>query len=156
MKPALAGTAAALLLVTGCGTSQAATDTPAPAVQPPGDAKALFDRWNTSLAAGDLDGVVDQYAADAVLLPTVAGEVHDTRAEITEYFEHFLELRPSGTLVEPKTRALGPDAVVLSGLYDFAVTADGEPDTVQARMTFVFERRDGRWTIVEHHSSRKP
>lgn len=67
-----------------------------------------------------------------------------------------MELRPSGALVEPKTRAPGADAVVLSGLYDFAVTADGRPDTVQARMTFVFERRDGRWTIVEHHSSRKP
>lgn len=49
---------------------------------------------------------------------------------------------------------LGPDAAVLSGLYDFAVTRAGVPETVHARGTFVVERRDGAWSIVEHHSSK--
>lgn len=150
MKAALA---IALLALTACGTGQAEVRNDPPTAD---DVMALFDRWNDALATRDPAAVAAQYASDAVLLPTVAGHVHDTREEITAYFTEFLRLAPRGTFLEHEVRVLGPDAAVLSGLYDFAVTRDGTPDTVHARGTFVFERRDGAWAIVEHHSSKIP
>lgn len=158
---------AAVVGLTGCGTianadtgPSSTTSTAEPAEQPalPTEAEvmAVFDEWNASLATGDPEKVVEQYTEDAILLPTVAGEVHDTPAEKEEYFTEFLTLKPKGTWVEPHVRVLGPNAAVLSGLYDFAVTRDGKPETINARGTFVFERINGEWQITEHHSSKKP
>ncbi|MET9227761.1 SgcJ/EcaC family oxidoreductase [Lentzea sp. NPDC003310] len=139
----------------GAGVVQAGASAPASSAHHP-TASQLFDRWNASLATGNPETVADQYARDAVLLPTVAGHVHDTRAEIVQYFEGFLALQPRGTLVETKQRSLGGKALVLSGLYDFVLVRGGTPETVQARVTFVFEKRGRDWKIVEHHSSKKP
>ncbi|MFD4676007.1 SgcJ/EcaC family oxidoreductase [Lentzea sp. NPDC058450] len=154
MSKPLIATAAVVLLLAGTGVAQAIEPRRDAAGRP--SATELFDRWNASLATGDPRRVANMYAADAVLLPTVAGHVHDTRAEIVEYFTGFLALKPRGTLVETKQRALGGKALVLSGLYDFAITRDGAPETVHARVTFVFEKRGHDWKIVEHHSSKKP
>lgn len=146
----------AVLALTACGTGQAVNQ--GQAVKPPtnDEVMALFDRWNDALGTRDPATVANQYAPDAVLLPTVAGHIHDTRQEITEYFTEFLKLAPRGTFLEHEVRVLDPDAAVLSGLYDFAITRNGVPETVHARATFVFERRSGTWSIVEHHSSKVP
>lgn len=119
-------------------------------------ALALFERWNRSLATGNPQKVANQYWPDGVLLPTVDGKVHDTRAERVEYFTHFLKQKPRGTWVEPVVRDIGPNRVLLMGLYDFAVVKDGKPGVVHARATFVFERRGDTWKILHHHSSKLP
>jgi uncharacterized protein (TIGR02246 family) len=161
MKAAIA-IVAGLLALTACGTGQAVsqgqTVSQGQAEKPPTNEEvmALFDRWNAALDTRDPATVAAQYAPDAVLLPTVAGHIHDTREEITEYFTEFLKLSPHGTFLEHHVRVLDPDAAVLSGLYDFSITRDGVPETVHARGTFVFERHAGSWSIVEHHSSKVP
>jgi hypothetical protein len=33
---------------------------------------------------------------------------------------------------------------------------DGKPATIAARFSFVYRQRDGRWMIVDHHSSAVP
>ena len=170
MKRLIVAGLAAGLLVAGSGTAVAVATVgkesataprstvavAAHAKSPAAQATALFNRWNASLATGDPETVADQYAADAVLLPTVDGKVHDTRAEIVEYFVEFLALHPRGTLVETHTRVLDPNALAFSGLYDFGLTRDGRSETIHARFTYVFQQRHGGWKIVEHHSSKKP
>jgi hypothetical protein len=43
-----------------------------------------------------------------------------------------------------------------SGLYNFFFVREGKALLVPARYTFVYRKRDGKWLIVEHHSSRVP
>ncbi|MNG32396.1 Calcium/calmodulin dependent protein kinase II Association [compost metagenome] len=44
-----------------------------------------------------------------------------------------------------------------SGVYTFTLTqADGSKREVQARYTFLYERLDGQWKIINHHSSAMP
>jgi hypothetical protein len=52
---------------------------------------------------------------------------------------------------------LNENAVSLSGLYTF-MYEDKRGKTVKApaRYTFVWEKRDGEWKIVKHHSSLRP
>ncbi|PZG12355.1 DUF4440 domain-containing protein [Micromonospora craterilacus] len=118
--------------------------------------KDLFKQWNDALATRDPKKVADRYAPDAVLLPTVSNKVRTDRDGIIDYFTHFLESRPSGTIKESKIKILGPTAAIDTGVYVFTLTKDGVESKVEARYTFVYELRDGKWLIVNHHSSAMP
>lgn len=117
---------------------------------------ALFDQWNSSLAAGDPEKVAENYAPDAILIPTVSNKIRHDKHEIADYFEHFLPLKPKGVIVESNIRVFG-DIAINSGAYDFTVEKEGKSAVVKARFTFVYRRgADGKWLIVEHHSSAMP
>lgn len=111
---------------------------------------SLFERWNASLATGDPDMVVANYARDGVLHPTLSPEMRTTHAEIRDYFEQFLHRKPRGEVTR-RNIYCGPDVAVDSGLctFDFA---DGS--SVPVRYTFVYVHEDGQWLIMSHHSSR--
>jgi uncharacterized protein (TIGR02246 family) len=167
MRKQLAGVAAlagAALLVTGCSgattnaaSSNAGQQAPQAEAKPTDDqVKALFNDWNAALATGDPQKVADRYAPNAVLLPTVSNNVRSSRAEIVDYFEHFLKNKPSGTILESHIAVLNADDAIDAGTYRFALTQDGKPTTVDARYTFVYEKIDGKWLIVNHHSSAMP
>ncbi|MEU0898004.1 SgcJ/EcaC family oxidoreductase [Streptomyces massasporeus] len=119
----------------------------------------LFDRWNATLRTGDPKKVADLYAKDAVLLPTVSNQVRTDRAAIVDYFEHFLQNKPVGTKVESVVNVLDRDTVIDTGVYEFTLTdhGTGEKSTVKARYTYAYEKQpNGRWLIVNHHSSKMP
>lgn len=118
---------------------------------------ALFDRWNTAVETGDAEKVADLYAPDAVLLPTLSPEIRTTRAGIVDYFEHFLAKHPSGEEIKSVVKVLGARSAIDTGLYRFTFhNADGTTNSVDARYTFVYEKRDGAWWIINHHSSLVP
>ncbi|MCC4592426.1 SgcJ/EcaC family oxidoreductase [Xanthomonas campestris pv. cannae] len=117
----------------------------------------LFDRWNAALATGNPQRVADLYARDGVLLPTVSNQVRASRAEIEDYFSHFLAAKPRGAINYRQVRLLDDDSAVDAGVYTFTLNnPDGSTRQVQARYTFVYEKRDGRWLIINHHSSAMP
>jgi uncharacterized protein (TIGR02246 family) len=118
---------------------------------------ALFDRWNAALKTGSANAVTSLYAPDAILQPTVSNKVRSTPAQIEDYFQHFLAAKPVGQINYREIRHLGPDAAMDSGVYTFTLTqADGTKRDVQARYTFLYERLDGQWKIINHHSSAMP
>lgn len=117
----------------------------------------LFEHWNAALKTGNAKGVTSLYATNAVLQPTVSNEVRATPAQITDYFDHFLVLKPVGRINYREIRRLGSDAAMDSGVYTFTLTAaDGKVSEVQARYTFLYTRVDGQWKILNHHSSAMP
>ncbi|MFJ4201681.1 SgcJ/EcaC family oxidoreductase [Streptomyces sviceus] len=150
--------ATALVAVTTVGTV-AATAGPEPAKKPSKKQIAgLFDTWNATLRTGDPDKVADLYAKDAVLLPTVSNKVRTNHAEIVDYFEHFLQKKPSGKKVRTIVNVLDSDSAIDTGVYEFTLTdpKSGAKRVVEARYTYEYEKRDGAWKIVNHHSSAMP
>ncbi|PPU42404.1 SgcJ/EcaC family oxidoreductase [Xanthomonas arboricola] len=118
---------------------------------------ALFDTWNAALATGNPHKVADLYAPDGVLLPTVSNEVRASREQIEKYFEMFLTKKPQGVVNYRTVRVLDDDSAVDAGVYTFTLTdKDGKKSKVQARYTFVYEKRDDTWLIINHHSSAMP
>lgn len=113
----------------------------------------LFTRWNDDVKGGDPKRVVENYAADSILVPTVSNQVRQTAAEKQDYFDHFLADRPSGT-IELSDIELGCNMAVDSGLYTFAYAATGQE--TQARYSFVYRWEGDDWKIVSHHSSGMP
>ncbi|WP_416984314.1 SgcJ/EcaC family oxidoreductase [Streptomyces sp. T028] len=119
---------------------------------------ALFDGWNAALRTGDPEKVADRYAKDAVLLPTLSNKVRTDRAGIVDYMEHFLENKPVGKKIETHVNVLDGNSALDSGVYQFTLTdhATGKKRVVEARYTYEYEKRGGKWLIVNHHSSAMP
>ena len=121
---------------------------------------AAFQKWNSALKTLDPENVIDLYAPDAILLPTVADDVRTTKEERRQYFIDFLKNEPQGELDEHHIRLVGrdslglPNAVSNQGIYTFELKAAGKK--VQARYTFNYVREGERWLIKKHHSSAMP
>src|SRR3984893_9864840 len=140
----------------GVANAQAqSTMTCAPVTQQ--EIAALFERWNASLATHDADKVTANYAPDAVLLPTVSNRPRTDSAGIKDYFVHFLERSPQGT-IDSRTIRTGCNTASDVGTYAFKLSGKtpGTTETVKARYSFICELRDGKWVIVHHHSSAMP
>jgi uncharacterized protein (TIGR02246 family) len=114
---------------------------------------ALFDRWNQSLQTGDPRQVVANYAEKSILLPTVSNKPRLTAAEKVDYFQHFLQKRPSGT-IDMRFIDIDCNAAGDAGLYTFTFAKTGE--VVHARYTFTYRWNRAKWLITSHHSSAMP
>ena len=113
----------------------------------------LLDIWNRAVLSGDPGNVLECYADDAVLLPTLSSRVRHSRDEILDYIKHFLSGKPEGKVIEQNIRIYG-DLAVNSGLYNFSMQTEGKK--LSARFTFVYRKCDDAWLIVEHHPSIQP
>ncbi|MFE7510901.1 SgcJ/EcaC family oxidoreductase [Streptomyces sp. NPDC057540] len=154
------GLAAAALgtLVAGVGVAQADEKHDRRAKTTEREIAGLFDRWNAALRSGDPERVTRLYAEDAVLLPTASPRIRTDHAEIADYFAHFLQKKPRGEKIRTEIEVLDSDSAIDAGLYRFHLTdpKTGVTKPVEARYTYVYEKRDGRWLIVNHHSSVLP
>ena len=114
---------------------------------------ALFDRWNESLQTGDPAAVAENYADDSILLPTLSNQPRLTDAERKDYFEHFLQDGPSGS-IDLRHISVDGKTAVDAGLYTFTFARTGE--TAVARYTFTYRLEGDEWLITSHHSSLLP
>jgi len=101
------------------------------------------------------------YAKDAVLWGTVSEQLRVTPSEILNYFEFFAGLPGLRVAAyQPFVRVWGGDTAINDGYYVFAWRGpDGVEVQKHARFSFVYRReegREGRWMIVDHHSSLLP
>ncbi|KAG1674810.1 hypothetical protein FOA52_015197 [Chlamydomonas sp. UWO 241] len=115
-----------------------------------------FELWNASLQTGDPKKVAAMYGPGAVLLPTVSNKVRTTTDEIADYFTAFLKLKPFGKIDASNVRILAKDLAINSGVYTFKLNKDGKESLVQARYSFTYKKFDGKWMIIDHHSSAMP
>lgn len=118
---------------------------------------AATQAWADAFNSRSIERTLAQYAPDAVLWGTRSQIVRDTPALIREYFSNMpAQPHTRVALGDARIRLFG-DVAINTGYYTFSGRdADGNRTTSPARHTFVFARRDGRWLIVEHHSSSVP
>lgn len=116
--------------------------------------------WIEGMGSHDQERVLALYDPEAVLWGTTSPTIRDNPARIREYF-NFLRTAPphyKGVLGEQRIRVYG-DMAVNTGTYTFigpALDAAGKPISRAARFSFVYRNREGRWLIVDHHSSAVP
>ena len=113
----------------------------------------LFVQWNDAVKTGNPSAVVNLYASDAILLPTVENGPLIGHGAIRNYFVTFLADEPSGKIDE-RTIRIGCNVALDAGLYTFTYGTPKEP--TPARYTYVYEYDGGRWLIAHHHSSKRP
>jgi uncharacterized protein (TIGR02246 family) len=105
--------------------------------------------------AGDADGMVADYTADATAI--MPGSLRGTRDAIRES----MALAFGGPLKDTSTwnkelsfRFVGSDAAI--AVYESGILFGDQtevPDAGKVNATWVFEKRDGQWLIAAYHNS---
>lgn len=137
----------ALLLVVTTGAGAADQD----------DVRAAGASWVQAFSADDPSTILALYDKDGVLWGTLSPTRRETPEALREYFVGAFKALPGHrvTLGDQLIRVYGNTAIN-TGYYTFSYTKDGAPATIPARYSFVYVKRDGRWLIVDHHSSAMP
>ena len=129
-------------LFTACGTISA--DRPDTAKQQVAEATAA---WVAAYNSRDPARITALYDPEAVFWGTSAKTIAANPAAVAEYFKDAgKNLQARVTLGEQHIRVYG-DVAINTGYYTFRSPA---------RFTFVYRNRNGKWLIVDHHSSRVP
>jgi uncharacterized protein (TIGR02246 family) len=117
---------------------------------------ALTAAWVDAFNSRDPARIVALYDPQAVLIGAAAKKPALGATAIAAYFAHATQ-QPMDRIAlgEHTTRAYG-DVAIDSGLYNFFQVQDGKATVIPERYTLVYRKRDGKWLIVEHHSSRVP
>ena len=120
------------------------------------DVEAATQRWISAFNRQAADEIAALYAPDAVFQGTSSGVIRDTPALVREYFKSLANLGDQKMATGEHRIQLFGDLAISSGYYTRRGTQDGKPVEARARFSFVFARRNGRWLIVNHHSSQVP
>jgi uncharacterized protein (TIGR02246 family) len=121
------------------------------------DVAAAFAEWRTALSSQNPQSIVDLYDTNATLLATLAVDPITTQDKRLEYFTGLMK-NPNlaVTLTQETINVLDEDNAVINGLYVFSFDKDGAKTEIPARYTFVYGKKDGKWMILDHHSSKLP
>jgi len=128
---------------------------------PPDQAQSEISRataaWAEGMSRHDIDAVMALYDSDAVLWGTRSAQLRDNPERVREYFGVLRTVPASYKAVvgEQRIRVYG-DIAIDTGTYTFSEVRDGKEVLRPARFSMVYHRRDGRWLIVDHHSSALP
>jgi uncharacterized protein (TIGR02246 family) len=105
--------------------------------------------------AGDADGMVADYTADATAI--MVGSLRDSRDVIRKNMASAFEGPLNGSSTHNKQlsiRFVGRDAAIVISESGVLFAGQTEvPDESKVNCTWVFEKRDGRWLIAAYHNS---
>ncbi len=128
----------------------------APAMAGPADDVAAATKaWTDHFSSHDLEGLLTLYDREAVFWGTSSPTIRDTPELIRDYFKGVPGSTMTVAVTDSRVRVLG-NVAVNSGVYTFTAVRNGQPDPRPARFSFTYRLRDGRWLIVDHHSSSVP
>ncbi len=119
----------------------------------PSDADAIVDAWAAAFNECSPDKLAALYDPAATLWGTNSPTLATTQESVRSYFAAACAQQPpiKVSLGARTTRGFGCGAVS-AGTYSFV--RDGKP--FPARFSFTLISKDGKWVIVQHHSSPMP
>jgi uncharacterized protein (TIGR02246 family) len=124
---------------------------------PTDDVGAATQAWVDGMNSHDADRVVALYDAEAVLWGTRSASLRDTPTTVRDYFTILKSVPLSYKVVLGEQRIRIYEGIAINtGTYTFSEERDGKTISRPARFSFVYRIRDGRWLIVDHHSSAVP
>ena len=121
------------------------------------DVTAATQAWVEAMNSHNKERVVALYDKEAVLWGTRSPTLRDDPTTVSEYFKILDTVPPSYKVAvdEQRIRVYG-DIAINSGRYTFSEVRDDKPVIRPARFSIVFINRNGRWMIIDHHSSAVP
>ena len=117
------------------------------------EAKAVLNDWKKNFDSKNLDGIVNNYSQDGILVSTF-GDILTGREAIKEYFIGLFKKDKLSVdyLDEPQVMQLD-GATTLTGLYQFNYSENGKMTNVKSRYSFICKKTNGKVYIIKQHSS---
>jgi uncharacterized protein (TIGR02246 family) len=122
----------------------------------PSEIAQQVTNWHNGLVKGDVETVAAQYASDAVFFPTFINSANTPDAR-KAFLMALIAKKPVATMNNDQRVRIFGDIATCSGTWVFDVNAaDGSREKKPVRYLFVFEKRGGKWLIIEQHVSAFP
>jgi len=117
------------------------------------EAKAVLNYWKKNFESKNLDGIVNNYSQDGILISTF-GDILTGREAIKEYFVGLFKKDNLGVvyLGEPQIVNLN-GSITLTGLYEFSYSENDKMTNVKSRYSFILKKINGKVYILKQHSS---
>jgi len=112
-----------------------------------------------ALEEGNLDAYVAAYADNAVFQSSLSAFRVEGKEAIQAYFAELFQLYPKRRVLprQPVIRAYNDDLVIQNGYAVLYLTdPNGQVSTYHTRSSVTWAKTDGRWQIVDQHTSRLP
>lgn len=120
------------------------------------DVSEALNAWKAAVEAGNVDDIMKLYDKKAVMISTFAQQPMRKREQLIGYFKKVIVNPDIKIEIEDSHPRVFDNVAVDSGRYVLSYSQEGETISIPARFTFVFALEDGKWMIVEQHSSRVP
>lgn len=112
--------------------------------------------WETAVESGSIDKIMSLYDKDAIMFSVFAVKPLETPKALRDYYKKVVANPDINVNVtESHPRQFG-NVAINSGLYTLSYTQDGETVTIPSRFSFTYLLKDGKWMIMDHHSSKVP
>lgn len=116
----------------------------------------ILKLWQKRFNAKDLN-IVKTYSNDAVFLGTFAKNIKQGRALISTYFVGLFKKENLNVQFTKEIYVNDiEDGYIISGIYLFSYTENGENQKVRARYSFTIQYLNGNPYIINQHSSVVP
>jgi uncharacterized protein (TIGR02246 family) len=120
------------------------------------DVEATTARWIDAFNRRSSTDIVALYAPDAVFFGTSSPVLRDKPELVQEYFKSLATMGDAAiSMGDHRVQVFGRVAIN-TGYYTRTAKQDGKEVKSPARFSFVYEKRGGKWLIVNHHSSAFP
>jgi uncharacterized protein (TIGR02246 family) len=120
------------------------------------EVKAATAKWIDAFNRKSARDIAALYAKDAVFFGTSSPLLRDSPELVQDYFKALPTFGDATISIGDQRVQVFGDVAIHTGYYTRAFMQDGKLVRNPARFTFVYARRDGRWQIVNHHSSALP
>jgi uncharacterized protein (TIGR02246 family) len=117
---------------------------------------AATQSWVDAFNSRDPERVLALYDQDAVLWGTSSATLRKTPQSRREYFKSMPERPNARVLVTDQNIRVFGNVAVNSGAYSFTNQEADKTTSMSARFSFTYRQQNGRWIIVDHHSSAVP
>ncbi len=115
-----------------------------------------IEHWLSSFSDETTKNICSLYDEKASLWGTLSPIKRDSPALIKDYFEQIFKYSNRSAEIIDSSIRLFNDTAICNGVYTFSwFNGDIEVKTT-ARFSFVYINKNGRWSIIEHHSSSMP
>lgn len=112
--------------------------------------------WVEAYNARDAVRIAALYAPDATFWGTRSDALRITPREIAAYFEESVANPTLRVTIDQQSIRVYGDVAFNAGTYTVSDRKSAEEVKTPGRFSFVFNKRNGQWLIVHHHSSRMP
>jgi len=112
--------------------------------------------WARVFSAASANSIVTLYSPDASLWGTFSSVIRTTSESISDYFNKIFVFSHRNVVFNDFNIRFYGDTAISSGLYTFSLVKAGQKLVIPARYSFTYVKKNGRWLIVEHHSSVLP
>jgi uncharacterized protein (TIGR02246 family) len=122
--------------------------------------KAVINQWLSNVNDERLSDVVAMYAPNAILLPTLSDRICVGREEIQQYFIKFLGKEELNGRITKMYVQIADDTAIASGMGVFQYRNESKKNSRQVevdfRYSFVVQKGQDGWHILNHHNSLVP